>query len=402
MDNMNLEFTAIGILLQNPDDVYKDNGLTKENFSQKYLGEFYEKVKAEIYKGEFVEKIFFSLQNDDDKKICMKATSEAAGMLLSQVSKTLINLSNARKLKQLLEIKASEITMESDINEILASIDSQFNACQDVFQVRTERNVYLDIAKELEADLPCHSTGYPKLDEAMAGGLYHKKSYCFAARMKTGKTATLASVSHNLSKQGIKHLYIAAEMTASEILKRNLAHELGRNPIAFYDKQSRENDTFRAKVNQQAFASEGAGIYCDAPSISFDKLKRFAVSAVKKYGIKGLILDYLQIVTGDQNNNEAQFQGQVAQWLAEFSKKENVFVLYAAQLNRDGLLRGSDGIKMAVDQLYTIHAKDKPIDKEDAKLRWFTLEDSRYTLKGDIGTKDDPSFKLNGAYLEQR
>jgi replicative DNA helicase len=372
MNNLDLEFAAVGLLMDYPDDVWKDNGLSEIHFKEKYLGKLYEKIKAEIYKGDFSGRIFFKLQEVEDRKYLLKAMGEASGHLLSQVSKALINLSNARKLKDLLELKATEITPESDINEILASIDSQFSACQDVFQVRTEKEVYLDIAKELDNDLPCYSTGYSHLDMAMAGGLYQKKNYCIAARMKTGKTVSLASISHNLSKQGVKHLYIAAEMTASEILKRNLAHEVGRNPIAFYDKQSRQDDKFNKQVNQVARASEGAGIYCDAPSISFDKLKRFAISAVKKYGIKGLILDYLQIVTGDQNNNEAQFQGQVAQWLAEFSKKENVFVLYAAQLNRDGLLRGSDGIKMAVDQLYTMHAKQNPVGDE-ARNRWFVL-----------------------------
>lgn len=261
----------------------------------------------------------------------------------------------------------------------------------------TSKELAMQVGNSFDRELLCNPTGLNLLDEAMGGGLYAERSYCIAARPKNGKTTMLCTISQNLNDGGVKHLFIAAEMGMEQIHQRNIARKINRNSIAFLT--NRKDPNFTHRVRKYA-AQEEAGntIYANKPGISFNELKRVIATCIAAKGIKGVILDYLQLVTGrPRGTNESEWQAEVAQWIAAYCREHGIWCLYAAQLNRDNEVRGSDGIRMAVDQLYRLSLNDEAYAHMDMLA-------SRYTEFIHIGSEDFPALELKdcGPYFEVR
>jgi hypothetical protein len=71
----------------------------------------------------------------------------------------------------------------------------------------------------------------------------------------------------------------------------------------------------------------------------------------------------------------------VAQWLADFCRKEDVVGIVIAQINQEnGNIRGGEGIRLAADQVYQL-------DKSDDDNYYLSMMDSRYTKYADVGSQ---------------
>ena len=72
--------------------------------------------------------------------------------------------------------------------------------------------------------------------------------------------------------------------------------------------------------------------------------------AIVRHGIKGVILDYWQLVGGKVRNESEEFHlRNIAQWLADTCRKHSIWALVAAQVNQEGNTRGGEGLKLACD-----------------------------------------------------
>lgn len=403
--NIEAEQIVLGGLMNNNDYIWKVADLKPETFYEPLHAEIFRLLRFFTEKGQAATPV--TLKASLELGIHIDAYTEAGGanylLRLTGMAGGLIHIVDYANILSELAAKRSfylttekilkEMNMESDLSEAIVTITEAANENKNSFNFRNEGRVTKDIYDHLTEELPCFSTGLPTLDKVMLGGLHLKKTICIAAPQKVGKTITLGSISHNLSQAGVKHLFIAAEMGVEEILQRNVAHAIGRNAFAFYDEKTRADGAFQKKIADYSVQSKSPTLYLDAPSINFNRLKAVIISTVRRHKIKGVILDYLQIVTGrEKGESEAEFQGRMAQALAEIAKKENIFILYAAQLNRDGQLRGSDGIKNAVDMLLFLQ-KSNTVGMET--YRFMSMEASRYTIQIDCGDEINPAFKID-------
>lgn len=244
------------------------------------------------------------------------------------------------------------------------------------------------------------STGIRPLDEVMGGGMYPRKAYGLCARKKVGKTVMLGTISHNLNLAGVKHLFICGEMGEKEIQQRVLCRVMNAYPSAFREPSQYLKD----RVMDYMKICPKNTIYLDAPGITFDKLKHAVVTAYMKYGIKGFILDYWQLVSGKNGRDTEAFHlGETAQWIAEIGRKLDIFSITAAQINQEGNTRGGEGLRLAFDQVYQLHRPDITDNKA-----WVEMMDTRYTPWMNIGSGDDsgviePGLELNdrGPYFEE-
>jgi replicative DNA helicase len=244
-------------------------------------------------------------------------------------------------------------------------------------------NVYQLLAKPTE----CYATGLPTLDDVLGGGFFSGKVYGIAARKKVGKTVGLGTISHNMNRRGVKHLFICAEMSDVEIEQRNMAREFGINSLQFLSEKRR---FLKDRVAKYAADMPCNTIYEHIPGISFDDLRR-AVSAAKvRHQISGFILDYWQLVGGKAKNETEEYHlRSVAQYLADICRKENLWCLVAAQVNQDGNTRGGEGLKLACDVYFTLHRE------KDCDGAWLEMEESRYVLYANVGSEDSPGLYLN-------
>jgi replicative DNA helicase len=319
----------------------------------------------------------------------LKLSSNRTNYEVTHLARTLTNERRKERLDECLtEALQSDDRVEfiiSRIKEEIAEIDVSAG-----IKIKTSQDTGAEIIEDLEKELPCYKTGLSGLDSLMQGGVYKTRTYYVCARPKNGKTMLLGTMSQNFNKIGCKHLFIAAEMGSKQIHQRVMAREINRNTISFVT--DRKDKGFISDIMAAQRADNGNVYYYDAPSIKFEQLQSAILYAVRKHGINGVLLDYLGLVTGRGRTSEADFQAEVAQWLAKVARDENIFVICAAQINREGSIRGSDGALMAADQVYHLQMTEK--DHFGKRGAWMEMLASRYTEQQDLGNEMEPGLVL--------
>lgn len=261
-------------------------------------------------------------------------------------------------------------------------------------KLQSKRDVIGAVLDDFKLDLPCYPTGLPSLDEAMGGGLFAGKHYGFAARKKVGKTVLAGTISHNLNQAGVAHLFVTMEMGPKEIEHRNIAREIKSNSIAFIKRDApwvgRKTAELMASIPDNTF-------YAEVPGASLDDLRRLIAGSVLRHKIKGVIIDYWQLIGGKAAKETEEYHLRtVAQWISDICRKERIFAITMAQVNQDGNTRGGEGLKLACDQYYTLHR-----EKDDPGA-WLEMEESRYTMYVNVGSEfaNGLTLQKHGPYFE--
>lgn len=283
----------------------------------------------------------------------------------------LVNLAN----KILYDVESKDAT------EIAAYIQNAIEQNIDDSGILTAKEITKIIANETELPPNKYSTGFEKLDNVTGGGFYEGFTYGFCGAEKSGKTTLAHSLSYQL---GTPHLYVAMEMGAKQIHQRNLARSIGINSLEFYKGGVSKNQIETAHVNENAF-------YADQVGATLDEILSTIRTAKLKHGITGYILDYWQLVSGqEKNQSEEKHLRDVAQGLANFNRKNGLWCVLLAQMNQDGKLFGGNGLRKACDQLYMIKT---PEGQE--YTRWLDMDASRYTIKANLGDENTGWVMMN-------
>lgn len=330
-----------------------------------------------------------------------------AGIIFELAMKRVLQSAAAK----MMEAPASESLV--DLTAIMAEALSNAAMGNTTRRMHTSGQVREKILAKLRAGVVPDSTGIPKLDAAMGGGLYPGFMYGLSARKKMGKTIFAGTISHNLNHgisyrpgsstplmlPGVKHLFIAGEMGEEYIEQRNLARDLNLLPKRFLVNQDGliDNDVID-QVAGAATTGPRNTIFVDAAGITLDELKTLIPAAVAKHKIRGFILDYWQLVKGGRPGAETAHLDAVAQYIAEACKRYNIWNITTGQLNREGTARGGDGLQNACEQHYILHRPDPTLGEA-----WLQQTDTRYTEPMNVGKKTKPGLILNphGPYFEQ-
>lgn len=294
-----------------------------------------------------------------------------------------------RRLKELAEGLAYQADdQEVSPEELVADFIGQAAKLSVRRTANSKRRVATQICEEMKNPLPCYSTGLKELDKSLGGGLFQNKVVGIAARKKVGKTVLLGTISHNLNRVGVTHGFIALEMSPAEIEQRNIARELGINSMKFL---TRDDRTLADRVAKYSSDIPNCTIFEHLPGGSFDQVRRAIASMVTNYSIKGVLVDYWQLVSGKERGESEEYHlRSVAQWLADFCRQKQIFGVIAAQVNQEGNTRGGEGLKLACDIYFTLHR-----EKSDP-WAWLEMEESRYVLYRNVGSAGEPGLILEG------
>lgn len=248
------------------------------------------------------------------------------------------------------------------------------------------------VIENAEKIIPCYSTGFKKLDESLGGGFYRNRFYGFGARMKVGKSMLMSSIAYKMAiERGERILYLCLEMGSEESAQRLMAMHMRVNSLDFMKTHIRNQMWFKNKMIEAKETFKKSKLYFRSrPRMALDDLKATIARAGMSGLVDGIIVDYIQLVEGKQKGQStAEHLDNVAQTLAEAVKRFPIWVLSAAQLNREGSVRGSDGLLMACDLAYSIN---KP---EGTNKAWLETLVSRYTPYVDVGNEFNPAFELD-------
>lgn len=314
------------------------------------------------------------------------------------------DLAEKRVIQEVLSAKLSEI-VNSDLSsdEHISDLNNKFkdfSNCNNHFQIKTFKQVCLENIEDMQNPPQIYPTGYHKIDRSMNGGLHAGCSYCVAAKPKAGKTMLKGSIANNLRQGKDKFLFVAAEMGSKAINKRLLGAGLNRSPKAFDSYDQGFSNSVRFVADNDA----GSMYYVDAPRVALDDLIMIVKKAIYNYGITGFILDYVQLVSGmPKGGNPVQHLENVTQSIAEICKRENIWCLYSAQINREGNLRGGDAMIQSVEWLYELRQTEASQESEEPAEAYLSHIATRESEPMNLGSEDMPYLKITktGTKMEE-
>ena len=296
--------------------------------------------------------------------------------------------------RRLISLAAEATARAGDPNEeflsILADLQSDIGRLgASESGIATQAQLADEVINDLIKNTSCDPTGIRVLDdEGMRGGLYRGRTYAFAAGAKAGKTTLAHSISYNLNHAGVKHAYIALEMGGKQITQRQIARRGRFNSLQFMENKSGGFATMAANA---AASLPSNCLFIHRPNLTFSELKSLLAQAVLAHDIHGYFLDYWQLVRGkEKGQTQEEHQADVAQWLAGFNAKHNVWGVIIAQLNKEDNAFGGAGINRACDQFYKLFRSEIVGCDQHA---WLELEHSRYTFAGTFGDENAPSLE---------
>lgn len=220
------------------------------------------------------------------------------------------------------------------------------------------------------------SYGIPDLDAA-TGGLVDTDLIIIAARPGQGKTAFVLSVMRNLCLKNQPVGIFSLEMSRNQLIQRLISQQsdvwaakIRSNKLDNFDRPR----LFSAKETMSKwplYINDNAGI-------SLRRLKTKAIMWKKKFGIKLLVVDYLQLMSGDsrKGNREGEIS-EISRGLKHLAKDLKIPVIALSQLSREVEKRPGK-----MPQLSDL--RESGSIEQDADQVFFLMRPAYYRMDGDM------------------
>lgn len=219
---------------------------------------------------------------------------------------------------------------------------------------------------------------YKKLDEILRG-LYPANLVTLAGKTSMGKTAFALNLAKTISattkdREGVPTFFLSIEMKTDEVLGRFLVEMASINGYRLRNAQLKPMEEQAALIaknncNMNLLLDDSSGLTVIQ---IWSKVKKI----VNKYGVKVVIIDYLQkiIPLNSKDSRERQI-GMIVEKLKDMAKKLDVVVILLSQLSRENEkrpnkrpllsdLRDSGSIEQESDVVMFVHRDDYYLEKE--------------------------------------
>lgn len=208
---------------------------------------------------------------------------------------------------------------------------SGFRKIDDILNINFES---LEKRSQQTSDITGIATGYPDLDR-MTTGLHEEELIILAARPAVGKTAFALNIAQNIGTKQDKTVAIfSLEMGAESLVDRMLAAEGVIESHSLRTGQLSDDDWQKVAMAQAQLAR--ASIYIDdTPGIKITEIRARSRKLAQETKNLGLILiDYLQLITGNGRENRQQEVSEISRQLKILAKELKVPVIALSQLSR--------------------------------------------------------------------
>ena len=222
-------------------------------------------------------------------------------------------------------------------------------------------------------------TGFTALD-AMLGGLQRQDLIILAARPSVGKTALALNIAETAALVSeCPSLLVSLEMSRPQIVTR-LCSALGKIPHQILRSGNLKDSQWASLAVSFSRVSQTGLVIDDRPAQTLPEIRVSAKRAVSQ-GCRLVIVDYLQLVKGEESENRNLEVAGITRGLKALAKELNVPVLALSQLSRAvekrgdrhpvlSDLRDSGGIEQDADVVLFLHreTRPKPGEEHEAEL----------------------------------
>ncbi len=278
------------------------------------------------------------------QKVSSSAHIEFHSRIILQkfIQRKLISISN--------EIIEDSYDETSDVFDLLDKAESRI---YDISQRNLKKNtqsaedLVLAAKKKIEEiskkeGLSGIASGFGEIDR-LTSGWQPSDLIIVAARPGMGKTAFTLSMARNISVENNTPVaFFSLEMSAIQLITRLISSETGLNSEKL---RTGKLEKFEWELlNVKVTNLENAPLYIDdTPSLSIFELRAKARRLSSQFGIKLIVVDYLQLMTlgsSQKSGNREQEISTISRNLKALAKELDIPIIALSQLSRAVELRG--------------------------------------------------------------
>jgi replicative DNA helicase len=184
-------------------------------------------------------------------------------------------------------------------------------------------------------------SGYTTLDR-ITGGWRKPDLIIVAARPSMGKTAFVGCIAKNLGVRFKKPVAIfSLEMSSQQLMQRMISCETGIE-LDKIIKGTLEEHEWTALVHKTNELSRAPIYIDDTPALTILELRAKCRRMKAEHGIELVVVDYLQLMRGDNSGNREQEIASISRALKAIAKELDIPVIALSQLSRAVETRGGD------------------------------------------------------------
>lgn len=208
------------------------------------------------------------------------------------------------------------------------------------------KDIAYDVVKDMQARQSGHHTGldsgYPVIDSIL-NGWQKTDLVIIAARPGMGKTAFVTQSCMSIAERGTPVGMFSLEMSSKQLIGRVVASE---SEIESEKINRGKMDTYEVERYLGACGKiSSVPFYIDdSPFLNIVELRARAMRMKTKYGVKLIVIDYLQLIKGindgTKNMNRDQELGLITRTLKGIAKELDLPIIALAQLSRAVEQRG--------------------------------------------------------------
>jgi replicative DNA helicase len=320
--------------------------LTEDCFYDDFHKEMFKTIKAIDSRGDRPDIVMVSNEmgkNKDFDLVRFLETTQSFSFDIYQHAAILHDKSKRRKFFEIGQYLLSNTFSETeDIADVLSKANDMISG---VLQSSVEnictisdaiREVYKQIDKNVAGTtkLTGTPTGFKDFDKK-AGGLQKSDLIIIAAETSQGKTSLALSIVGNAALEGSKLAIYSLEMIKEQLAARLMSMESGipPNEILYSRLQSMRFEQLDKSIGK---IRDTSIFFDDRSTSNIDTIIASIRTMVLKYGIEGVVIDYLQILNVNMKGfNKEQQMADVARRLKNLAKELNIWIIALSQLNRD-------------------------------------------------------------------
>ena len=257
----------------------------------------------------------------------------------------------------------------------------EFKDVKTVIQNVTDRLVMLQKA---DGNISGVKTGYYDLDR-LTSGFQKGDLIILAARPSVGKTAFALNVAYNVAYKSDEAVAVfSLEMPAEQLIQRVICS------AGSLKAESLRSGSILKESNERYYAAADKVSKCnlyidDTPGIRVGEIAAKCRRLHREHGLKMIIIDYLQLISGPSNSKESRQQevSDISRQLKMIARELNVPVIALSQLSRSvekrdnkrpvlSDLRESGAIEQDADIVSFIHREDYQDPKKEAETQGAT------------------------------
>lgn len=228
-----------------------------------------------------------------------------------------------------------EIISKTEQSLINASSSRNKSSFKHIYDVIETAQVKIEERASMSSDVTGTPTGFHDFDK-ITTGLHEDNLIILAARPAMGKTALALNIAQNVAVKAKKAVAVfSLEMGSESLVERMLAAE--GNVMSYHIRTGKlsENEWQRL-IYAQAQLAEAKIYIDDTPGIRVTEIRSRARKLDQETDGLGLIvIDYLQLITGNNPKNRQQEVSEISRQLKILAKELNVPVFALSQLSRN-------------------------------------------------------------------